>query len=149
MKPGVGQLLTALATTLAGRIVPQLDAQSYAAGDARMVALLSLFLVQETDRAADTLFRENREMRMLFLSASRLDLIPSLRVRLAHDAAMEEPDLKLATLSAAHDRYSETLMALQIATETVEEDWARALNAEIWQFLLRASESRMLAMPAL
>ena len=72
-----------------------------------------------------------------------------LRVRLAHDAALEEADLKLSTLSAAHDRYSETLMALQIAVEGMDDDWARALNAEIWQFLVQASERRLLFMPAM
>ena len=87
MKPGIDQLLMALATTLAARILPQLETQSYATGDARIAALLSVLLAQEADRAADTLARENREMRMLFLTASRLDLIPALRVRLAHDAA--------------------------------------------------------------
>ena len=106
MKPGIDQLLMALATTLAARILPQLETQSYATGDARIAALLSVLLAQEADRAADTLARENREMRMLFLAASRLDLIPALRVRLAHDAATEEADLKLSTLSPAHDRYT-------------------------------------------
>jgi len=149
MKPGIDQLLVALATTLAARILPQLETQSYATGDARIAALLSVLLAQEADRAADTLARENREMRMLFLTASRLDLIPALRVRLAHDAATEEADLKLSTLSPAHDRYTETLMALQIAVETLEHDWARALNREIWQFLVASAERRMLVMPAM
>lgn len=149
MKPGIDQLLTTLATTLATRILPQLDAQSYATGDARIAALLSILLAQEADRAADTLSRENREMRMLFLAASKMDLMPSLRVRLAHDAALEEADIRLSTLSAAHDRYSETLMALQIAIEDLDAEWARLLNKEIWQFLVRASESRLLFMPAM
>lgn len=149
MKPGIDQLLTTLATTLATRILPQLDMQSYATGDARIAALLSILLAQEADRAADTLSRENREMRMLFLAASKMDLMAPLRVRLAHDAALEEADLRLSTLSAAHDRYTETLMALQIAIETIDEDWAHVLNAEIWQFLVRASERRLLFMPAM
>lgn len=148
MKPGIDQLLMTLATTLATRIAPQLDPESYAAGDARMAALLAVLIVQEADRAADTLARENREMRMLFQAASRLDLMPALRVRLARDAAMEEADLKLSTLSAAHDRYCETLVALQADIETIDEDWARSLNREIWQHLLRSAESRVLVMPA-
>lgn len=149
MKPGIDQLLMTLATTLATRIIPELNPESYATGDARMAALLSVLIAQEVERAADTLVRENSEMRMLFHAASRLDLIPALRVRLAHDAALEEQDLKLSTLTAAHDRYSETLMALQVAIETVEEEWAVSLNREIWQFLMSGAESRMLAMPAM
>lgn len=149
MKPGIDQLLMTLATTLATRIAPELDAASYAAGDARISALLAILIAQEAERAADTLVRENREMRMLFHAASRMDVFPALRVRLAHDAAMEEADLKLSTLSAAHDRYTETLMALQAAIETVDEDWARSLNREIWQFLLHGAENRMLVMPAI
>ncbi len=149
MKPGIGQLLLALANTVATRILPELDEQSYATGDARMTALLSILLAQETDRAADTLWRENREMRALFLAASRQNLIPSLRVRLAHDAALEETDLKISTLSAAHDRYSETLMALQVAVEALDEDWAREFNREIWKFLVESAERRCLQMPAM
>ena len=149
MKPGIDQLLMALATTLATRIAPELDPESYAVGDARMSALLAVLIAQEADRAADTLARENREMRKLFLAASRLDLVPALRVRLARDAATEEADLKLSTLSAAHDGYCETLIALQADIETINEDWARSLDREIWQHLLHGAESRMLVMPEL
>lgn len=148
MKPGIDQLLMSVATTLATRIVPELAPDSYATGDARMAAMLAVLIAQEADRAADTLARENREMRMLFLAASRMDVLPALRVRLVHDAAMEEADLKLSTLSAAHDRHTETLIALQTFVEGMEEDWARSLNREIWQLLLRGAEARLLILPA-
>lgn len=149
MKPGINQMLASIVTTIATRIIPELSPDSYATGDARMAAVLALLIAQEADRAADTLVRENREMRMMFLAASRMELFPALRVRLAHDAALEEADLKLSTLSASHDRHSETLIALHATVETIEEEWATALNREILQFLVRAAESRMLAMPAL
>ena len=149
MKPGIDQLLTGLVTTIATRIIPELDPNSYALGDARMSAVLAMFIAQEADRAADTYVRENREMRVLFLAASHLDLMPALRVRLAHDAALEETDLKLATLSALHDRHSETLIALHATVETIDAEWATSTNREICQFLLRAAESRLLVMPAM
>jgi len=148
MKPGIDQHLMSLATTLATRIIPELAPDSYATGDARMAAMLAVLIAQEADRAADTLARENREMRMLFLAASRMDVVPALRVRLAHDAALEEADLRLSTLSAAHDRYSETLMLLQATIETIDEEWARSLNSEIWQLLLSGAQSRLLVLPA-
>lgn len=148
MKPGVDQLLMSLATTLATRIAPELSPDSYATGDARMGAMLAVLIAQEAERAADTLVRENREMRMIFLAASRMDVLPAIRVRLAHDAALEEADLKLSTLSAAHDRYSETLTLLQASIEAIDEEWARSLNREIWQYLLRNAEARLLALPA-
>ena len=85
---------------------------------------------------------------MLFLAAARTDVVPALRVRLAHDAATEEADIKLSTLSAAHDRYSETLMLLQATIETIDEEWARSLNREIWQLLLSGAQSRLLVLPA-
>lgn len=147
MRPGIDHILSGIVTTIATRIIPELSPDSYAAGDARTAALLAMLIAQEANRAADTLVRENREMRMMFLAASRMDLFPALRVRLAHDAALEEADLKLSTLSPAHDRHSETLIALQATIETIDEDWARTLNREIWEFLLRAAESRMLVMP--
>lgn len=149
MKPGIDQLLTGLVTTIATRIIPELDPDSYALGDAKMSAALAMFVVQEADRAADTYVRENRELRMLFLAASRMDLLPALRVRLAHDAALEESDLKLGTLSAMHDRLSETLIALHATVETIDAGWAREVNREICGFLLRAAESRLLVMPTI
>jgi hypothetical protein len=147
VKPGIDQILMSFATTLATRIAPELAPDSYATGDARIVAMLSVLVAQETDRAADTLARENREMRMLFLGASLMDVLPALRVRLGSDAAMEEPDFRLSTLSGAHDRYTETLMALQASIEGINDEWARALNREIWQFLLRSAEARLLVLP--
>ena len=149
MKPGIDQLLTGLVTTIATRIIPELNPNSYALGDARMSAVLAIFIAQEADRAADTYVRENREMRMMFLAASHMDLMPALRVRLSHDAALEESDLKLGTLCALHDRHSETLIALQATVETIDEEWARNLNREICQFLLRAAENRLLVMPTM
>ena len=149
MKPGIDQLLTGLVTTIATRIIPELDPNSYAVGDAKMAAVLAMFVAQEADRAADTYVRENREMRVMFLAASLMDLLPALRVRLAHDAALEEADLKLATLAALHDRHSETLIALHATVETIDADWAENLNREICQFQLRAAESRLLVMPAM
>jgi hypothetical protein len=149
VKPGIDQLLAGLVTTIATRIIPELNPTSYALGDAKMSAVLAMFVAQEADRAADTYVRENREMRMLFLAASQMDLLPALRVRLAHDAALEESDLKLATLSALHDRHSETLIVLHATVETIDAEWARSLSREICQFLLRAAESRLLVMPAM
>jgi hypothetical protein len=149
MKPGINQLLAGLATTIATRIIPELDPNSYALGDARMSAVLAIFIAQEADRAADTYVRENRDMRMMFLAASRMDLMPTLRVRLAHDAALEESDLKLGTLSVLHDRLSETLIALHASVETIDAEWATNLNCEICQFMLHAAESRLLVMPAM
>ena len=149
MKPGIDQLLMGLVTTIATRIIPELNPNSYAVGDARMTAILAMFVAQEADRAADTYVRENREMRVMFLTASRLDLFPALRVRLAHDAAQEESDLKLGTLSALHDRHSETLIALHATVEIIDADWARTLDREICQFLLSAAERRLLVMPAM
>ena len=149
MKPGIAQLLTTVATTLATRIAPELNPDSYAVGDARMATVLAVLLAQETDRAADTLARENREMRVLFLDALRHDLPSPLGGRIAGDAHIEEPDLRISTLSAAHDRLSETLIALHTTVEALDEDWARVLNKHIWSLLLRGAESRLLAMPTL
>jgi hypothetical protein len=149
VKPSIAQLLATVATTLATRIAPELNPDSYAVGDARMATLLAALLAQETDCAADTLVRENREMRVLFLNALQHDLPSPLSDRLAGDAHIEEPDLKISTLSAAHDRLSETLIALHATVEALDEDWARVLNKHIWSLLLRGAESRLLAMPTL
>ena len=75
-------------------------------------------------------------------------MVPQLRVLVAHDVATEAANLKLSYLSSVHERSYETLMLLQAILVTIDEEWARSLNREIWQLLLSGAQSRLLVLPA-
>ena len=149
MQPGIDQLLMSVATTLATRILPELGPESYATGDARMSAALAVMIAQEADRAADTLVRENREMRAFIVEALQKPLDPALHATLAGEPAPDETDLRISALSIVHDRLSEKLIDLHATVEEIDMDWARAMDREIWAFLLRGAERRALVMPAM
>lgn len=149
MKPGIDQLLMSVATTLATRILPELGPESYATGDARMSAALAVMVAQEADRAADTLVRENRAMRALFARSQALPLPPALLEDLSVETGGSDEDLRISVLTPVHDRLSEKLIALHAAVEASEAPEARAIEREIWAFLLRGTEDRMVVMPAM
>lgn len=149
MKPGIDQLLMSVATTLATRILPELGAESYATGDARMSAALAVMVAQEADRAADTLVRENRAMRALFARVQRLHLPATLLSDLAAETGGIDEDLRISALTPVHDRLSEKLIALHTAVDESEDAEARAVEREIWAFLLKGAQDRMVVMPAM
>lgn len=147
MSPSISQLHMALVTTLATRILPELDPDSYATGDARMASVIALLLAQETDRAADTLARENREMRALFKRAAELPFAAKLKEQLLESGDGRDADLRISALTIAHDKLTQVLIELHEAVET--DAAAHDLDREIWQFLLKGAESRLLVMPAM
>lgn len=149
MKPGVDQLLMSIATTLATRILPELGPESYATGDARMSAALAVMIAQEADRAADTLVRENRAMHGLFAKAQALPLPTTLLSSLTEEADGTDEDLRISALTPVHDRLTEKLIALHAAVEESPAAETRAIEREIWAFLLKGAEDRMVVMPAM
>lgn len=149
MKPGIDQHLMALTGVLATKIAPALPADSYAVGDVKMSAALLIMLTQEVDRRADTLWRENSDMRALFQDALQHPVPDDLRARLSTDATTEDTSLRISALEASHAALSQTLIALHAAVEDAGTDWAAAINARIWDLLERGAEDRMLVMPAM
>lgn len=149
MKPGIDQLLMSVATALATRILPELGPDSYATGDARMSAALAVMIAQEADRAADTLVRENRAMRALFAQVQALPLPAALLSDLAAETGGADEDLRISALTPVHDRLSKKLIALHATVEESEAPEARAVEREIWAFLLQGTEDRMVVMPAM
>lgn len=149
MSPSIGQLQMSVVTTLATRILPELNPDSYATGDARMASLLTLLLAQETDRAADTLARENREMRALFGRAAALPLSPEFQDRLSELSGGVDTDLRISALSIVHGNLSKVLIELHEAAENASGDWGGPVEREIWALLLKGAENRLLVMPAM
>ena len=148
MKPSMDHLLMTMVGTLGERIIPALPEECHALGDAKMVAAMAIILAQEVDRAADVLITENASLRALFGKAAAHDLGP-LTAQLAEAAQSTDTDYKVSTLEAGNARLRTVLIVLQSKVEEHSEDWAKALNADIWAILKRGAEQRMLHLPSM
>lgn len=148
MKPSMDHLLMTMVGTIAGRVIPAMPEESYALGDAKMVAAMAIILAQEVDRAADVLITENAALRALFGKAAALDLGP-LTAQLAKAAQSADTDYKVSTLEAGNASLRALLIDLQTQVEERSEDWAKVLNADIWAILSRGAEQRMLHLPSM
>lgn len=146
MKPGIDHHLMAIAGTLGTKIIPAIPDGHYAQGDARMTAALVFLMAQEADRAADTLIRENAALRALFSRAAP-QVTGDLAARLSEAAASADSDYRLSTLESGNAKLKTVLIDLHAAIETVDADWARALDAEIWELLHKGATDRMLFIP--
>jgi hypothetical protein len=146
MKPGVDHLLMLMAGTLATKISDAMPADHYAAGDAKMLALLNILLAQEIDRAADRLVRENGALRALFARAAP-HLPPLLRERVAEVAASSDANLLLSTLEGGNALLKDLLIEVHIVAETETADWAAPLNRDILALLKQGAQDRMFVLP--
>lgn len=135
------QMLMGLAGVLGTRVIPALDAENYAAGDAKSVALLLVLLAQDADRAADRLVSENAAMRGIFSDATAA--APSLAARMADAVRSTEADMRISTLQASHDRLTELLIELHGLVEEADVE----INHRIWAYLGAAAEARALFLP--
>lgn len=149
MKPGLPQLLVGAATALGTRVLPALDPQSYAAGDAKLLAAILILAAQDVGRSADRLVRENRTMRGLFADAAEAPIGISLAGKLSEAASGSDESLTVESLEAEHDRLSELLIELHEAVEQSSADWAAALDGRIWAHLQSAAEARALILPVI
>ena len=148
MKPSMDHLLMTMVGTIASRIIPAMPEQSYALGDAKMVAAIAIILAQEVDRAADVLITENAALRALFGKAAAHELGP-LATQLAKAAQSTDSNYKVSSLEAGNACLRELLIDLHTQAEVRSEDWAKALNADIWAILKRGAEQRMLHLPSM
>ena len=149
MKPGLPQLLIGAATAIGTRILPALDPDSYAAGDAKMLAALLILMAQDAGRVADRLSRENRAMRALFADAAETPVGVALAGKLAEAASSSDESLIVDDLEGEHDRLTAILIDLHETVEQSSADWAERLNTRIWSFLKQAAEARAVMLPVI
>ena len=147
MKPGLDALIMGAATTIATRLIPEISEESYAMGDAQLTALTLILVAQEVDRAADTLWRENAAMRVLFGDLADQPALGDMQEALKAAALTTNQNLRISTLSAAHDRLSTLLILLHARVEEINEDWAQAASQSILRLLKDGATARMVAMP--
>jgi hypothetical protein len=135
------QLLVQSAMTLGANVVPQLVGHPYAAGDVSVVAMILTLVAQESDRAADTLVRENAAIRAVLRLAPGELVAPSV----LDDGDGES--FKLTDLEATNATLKAALIPVHTWSETAVHPEARSINAAIWALLLRGAEDRALILP--
>lgn len=131
----IGMILDRIGRTLVTEVGPALDGH-YAAGKAGLSGLMAIMAGEAWDGAADRLAREIDGMKALLAAGG--------------DAEAEEisaESLKLSDLQAARNELAERLIALHASVEADDSEHARALNTQIWGFLLATAAERMPSPP--
>lgn len=129
--PDIGMILTKLGTTLVTEVAPALDGQ-YAGGKAGMAGLMAVMAGEAWNGAADRLNREIEGMKALLAAAGD-----------GEAGEIAPASLKISDLEAARNELAERLIALQTRLESDDSEAARALNTQIWGFLLAGAAERM------
>jgi nucleoside-diphosphate-sugar epimerase len=142
------QILFASAGTIGAHVAPHLAAQPYALGHASVIALLNILIAQESERAADTLARENDALRALFADAATGPLDAVLQAACAKAAAGKTTRLYVSLLQAENNALRATLIALHEAVDGQSASWARALDTRILCLLKAGADARALVLPA-
>jgi hypothetical protein len=148
MKPALDHVLMSMAGTLGITVLTAMPEGDYASGDVKMIALMNVLLAQEVDRAADSLLRENAQLRALFAKAAAAPL-GDLCARLSEAAHSTDADARISTLEVGNAPLKSLLIELHILVETTPEDWARDINRKILAFLKVSADARMIAMPVM
>jgi hypothetical protein len=146
MKPGLDHLLMTMAGSLATTVTEAMPPEHYAAGDAKMLALLNVLLAQEVDRAADILVRENGALRSLFEQAAAQ--LPAPLAQQARDAANStDANFRLVTLESGNAALKALLIEVHSVAENEPAPWGRHLTREILTFLKQSADTRMFVLP--
>lgn len=150
MSVDLTRLLQTLGGSLmAGAVLPQRE--DYQQKTALMLGILLMMAGEEGDRLAARLVEENAAMRELFgRAASRFAEGESdLGSRLLQAGTAGEGSLRISSLRAENDSLRSLLIDLHAAVEEQEGASARALEAEIWQELVRSNQRRTLMLSPL
>lgn len=150
MAPENDHVLLNAIGTLTMAVAPEVTT-AFGQGQLGLIAALMYFAAAEHDTAADTVARENREMRALFADAAkaRTRLDDGLRGALAQAAESADADIKISTLNATNSRLKALLIRLHEHLESRPEKEARALEDRLWRTLRASADSRALELPEL
>ena len=129
----IAMILDKLGRTLVSDVAPHLEG-SYAGGQAGMIGIMATMAGEAWDGAADRLVREIDGARALLKAGGVED-------------DTQPQSLKISELTAVRDRLVGQLIVLHARIETEESGAARALNAQIWGFLLSGAFERMPSPP--
>jgi hypothetical protein len=143
----LSHLLFQNALTLGTKVAPLLAATPYAVGDVGTSAMLMIFSAQHAERAADTLARENEDLRTLFRDAAAITSDPSLAERLRKLSLTKDQSLMLTALGAANADLKKALIPLHAEMEERTDQAANGIEGRILALLQRGADERRLALP--
>ncbi|MGE0828099.1 MAG: hypothetical protein AB7O04_01960 [Hyphomonadaceae bacterium] len=152
MKPSFAQILMGAAGAVVRDIAPRLQDEddAFALGQAQIIGLLMVMAAQEADRAADTLSLETVAMRALFAEAAETPLPESFRRRLrAMAEAAPADNFTIAAQQAVAAPMKALLIELHEALEDRPDEWARPLEARVWDVLRLGADHRQIYLPVL
>ncbi|MGE3250849.1 MAG: hypothetical protein AB7J28_05125 [Hyphomonadaceae bacterium] len=150
MKPSFPQILMGAAGAMVQHVGPRLAGDNYALGQASIIGLIMVMVAQEADRAADTLSLETVAMRALFAEAAEAPLPAGLCQRLrAMAEAPHAESFTITALEATAAPMKELLIELHEALEDRPDEWARPLEAKVWDILKLGAYHRELYLPVL
>jgi len=132
----IAMVLDRLGKTLVAEVVPKLKGD-YSAGHVTMAGLMNVMAGEAWDGAADRLFTEIGEMRVLLAEGGVV-----LEVA-------DAPSLKVSDLTTERDGLARKLIELQAGLEVHEDQAAQDLNTRIWLLLMQTAVARMPSPPAI
>ncbi len=127
----IGMILDRVGRKLVTEVAPKLEGD-YAAGHTVMAGLMGIMSGEAWDGAADRLVSEIAGLREL-LKAGEVE----------RDDVAAAAGYRLSALTAERDALAEKLIAMQAALEGREDEVAKALNAQIWMYLMQTAVARM------
>ena len=145
MKPEVDESLRHIMGWLLMGVAPSVS-DDYERASVSMLAMLSAFMAEEFDRAAEIRVGENRAMQEIFSAATTVVKESVLRRRLS-EASSNTDSLRLSALNAANAELKKLLIDLQGHLEQRDDDEAVCINRAIWRALKTFSQRRAFALP--
>ena len=141
MSPSADSALRTLAAPLLGEIAPEVRSR-YRQSSVQVVAIATLIIATEYERAADVRTWENAAIREILRRHAGLVADPTRRARLEDAAASVDADLLISTLDAANADLERALIDLHAEIEGIEGPAARDAEREVWTYLLESARRR-------
>lgn len=143
MAPDVDAALRTIMMTLLTEIGPQIGGD-YPKASVQMIAVASLFMADEYDRAAELRVWENDAMRRLLRDHADKVVDRDLQQRLRDAAQGQDESLRISALRAGNAELKRRLIELQAALEEISGAAARDALRDIVAFLREAAGRRTL-----
>ncbi len=146
MNPEVDHILRQSAGQLLLDIVPLLST-GYIQGNTSLVAFLMLMCAQEYERGAEIRSAENAEMRALFRDIAPILDDTALGTRLSDAGASRDGSSAISALNESNYELRRLLVAAHARIEEIPGKAARNAERDIWNFLKRSADRRLITLP--
>lgn len=147
MRPDIPEILAKASETLSAEVAPALEGQ-YKGGHAAMIGLIGGMAAAAFENAVDIRLKEIAAMRSIFQEAESVVTEPPLASRLSRASVHVHPkDHKVSTLNEIHDGLTTLLIDLHAHIEVQTSPGAKAIDQQIWRYLLSSAGERMPPLP--